>query len=98
MPCTGLGPPLPLLSPLPPLPPAPVLLQDRVSLSSPSFPGTDSVEQSSFKPRDPTTSVSPVLGLKACVITTCKVDFFLFRYLNSVSDPDINPINHLSDV
>jgi hypothetical protein len=38
--------------------------QDRVSLCSPGFPGTHSVDQASLELSDPPASASQVLGLK----------------------------------
>ena len=44
--------------------------QDRVSLYSPGCPGTHSVDQAGLELRNPPTSASRVLGLKACATTT----------------------------
>ena len=43
--------------------------RDRVSLCSPSCPGTHSVDQAGLELRNPPASASQVLGLKACAIT-----------------------------
>jgi hypothetical protein len=40
--------------------------RDRVSLCSPGCPGTHFVDQTGLELRNPPTSVSQVLGLKAC--------------------------------
>jgi hypothetical protein len=45
------------------------VFQDRVSLYSPSCPGTHSVDQAGLKLRNPPASASRVLGLKACTTT-----------------------------
>jgi hypothetical protein len=42
------------------------VFRDRVSLCSPGYPGTHSVDQAGLKLRNPPASVSQVLGLKAC--------------------------------
>ena len=42
---------------------------DRVSLCSPSCPGTHSIDQAGLELRNSPASASPVLGLKACTIT-----------------------------
>jgi hypothetical protein len=42
---------------------------NRVSLCSPSGPGTHSVDQAGLELRDPPASASRVLGLKACATT-----------------------------
>jgi hypothetical protein len=50
--------------------------QDRVSLCSPGCPGTHSVDQAGLELRNPPTSASQVLGLKACATTAqLKMDF-----------------------
>jgi hypothetical protein len=49
--------------PSPPFPTPP--LQNRVSLCSPGFPGTHSVDQAGLELRNPSASASQVLGLKA---------------------------------
>jgi hypothetical protein len=43
--------------------------QDRVSLCSPGYPGTHSVDQVGLKLRNLPASTSQVLGLKACTTT-----------------------------
>jgi hypothetical protein len=43
-----------------------LFFRDRVSLCSPGCPGTHFVEQAGLELRNPPTSVSQVLGLKAC--------------------------------
>jgi hypothetical protein len=45
------------------------VFQDRVSLCSPSCPGTHSVDQAGLELRNPPASASQVLGLKACATT-----------------------------
>ena len=50
---------------------------DRVSLCSPGYPGTQSVDQAGLKLRNPPASASPVLGLKACATTAQQVTFIL---------------------
>jgi hypothetical protein len=45
------------------------VFQDRVSLCSPGYSGTHSVDQAGLKLRDPPVSASQVLGLKACATT-----------------------------
>ena len=45
------------------------VFRDRVSLYSPSCPGTHSVDQAGLKLRNPPASASQVLGLKACATT-----------------------------
>jgi hypothetical protein len=40
--------------------------RDRVSLYSPGYPGTHSVDQAGLELRNPPASASRVLGLKAC--------------------------------
>jgi hypothetical protein len=44
--------------------------RDRVSLCSPGCPGTHFVDQAGLELRNPSASVSQVLGLKACATTT----------------------------
>ena len=46
-----------------------VLHRDRVSLCSPSCPGTHSVDQAGLKLRNLPASASQVLGLKVCATT-----------------------------
>ncbi|GAB1296594.1 Transcriptional adapter 2-alpha [Apodemus speciosus] len=43
----------------------------RVSLYSPGYPGTHSVDQAGLELRNPPASASQVLGLKACATTNC---------------------------
>jgi hypothetical protein len=45
------------------------VFRDRVSLCSPGCPGTHSVDQTGLELRNPPTSASQVLGLKACTTT-----------------------------
>jgi hypothetical protein len=45
------------------------VFQDRVSLCSPGYPGTHSVDQAGLKLRNLPASASQVLGLKACATT-----------------------------
>jgi hypothetical protein len=52
--------------------------QDRVSLNSPSYPGTHSVDQAGLKPRNPPASASQVLGLKASITTARQQYDFLY--------------------
>jgi hypothetical protein len=54
---------------------------DRVSLCSPGYPGTHSVDQAGLKLKNPSSSHSQVLGLKACTTTTQLLNLFLLRYL-----------------
>jgi hypothetical protein len=46
-----------------------LVFQDSISLYSPGCPGTHSVDQASLELRNPPTSASQVLGLKACTTT-----------------------------
>lgn len=46
------------------------LFRDRVSLCNPVCPGTHPVDQVDLKLKDPSTSASQVLELKACSITS----------------------------
>jgi hypothetical protein len=46
-----------------------LIFRDRVSLYSPGYPGTDSVDQAGLELRNPPASASRVLGLKACATT-----------------------------
>jgi hypothetical protein len=43
--------------------------RDRVSLCSPGYPGTHSVDQAGLELRNPPASASRVLGLKVCATT-----------------------------
>jgi hypothetical protein len=45
------------------------VFRDRVSLYSPSCPGTHFVDQAGLKLRNPPVSASQVLGLKMCATT-----------------------------
>jgi hypothetical protein len=45
------------------------VVQDRVSLYSPSCPGTHSVDQAGLELRNPPASASRVLGIKVCATT-----------------------------
>jgi hypothetical protein len=45
------------------------VFRDRVSLYSPGYPGTHSVDQAGLKLRNPAASASQVLGLKVCTTT-----------------------------
>ena len=53
------------------------VFQDRVSLYSPGFPGTRSVDQACLKLRDPPASAPRVLGLKACATTWLTPCFYI---------------------
>jgi hypothetical protein len=53
------------------------VFRDRVSLCSPSYPGTHFVDQAGLKLRNPPASASQVLGLKACATTTRLGDLYL---------------------
>jgi hypothetical protein len=46
-----------------------LVFQNRVSLYSPGCPGTHFVDQAGLELRNPPTSASRVLGLKACAAT-----------------------------
>ena len=46
------------------------VFRDKVSLCSPRCPGTHFVDQASLELRNPTASVSQVLGLNACATTS----------------------------
>jgi hypothetical protein len=46
-----------------------LVFRDRVSLCSPGYPGTHSVDQVGLELRNPPASASRVLGLKACATT-----------------------------
>jgi hypothetical protein len=46
------------------------VFRDRVSLCSPSCPGTHFVDQAGLELRNPPASASQVLGLKVCATTT----------------------------
>ena len=55
------------------------VFQDRVSLYSPSCPGTHFGDQAGLELRNPPASVSQVLGLKACATTAQRVLLFLLE-------------------
>jgi hypothetical protein len=46
-----------------------LFIPDRVSLYSPGYPGTQSVDQAGLELRNLPASASQVLGLKACATT-----------------------------
>jgi hypothetical protein len=50
---------------------------DRVSLYSPSCPGTHFVDQAGLELRNPPASASQVLGLKVCATTAWLIPIFL---------------------
>ena len=52
------------------------LFQDRVSLCSPSCPGTRSVDQVGLELRNPPASASWMLGLKTCIIMPSQIWLF----------------------
>ena len=52
---------------------------DRVSLCSPDYPGTHSVDQAGLELRDPPTSASGVLALKVCASTAVNYIRFLVK-------------------
>jgi hypothetical protein len=54
-----------------------LVFRDRVSLSSPSCPGTHFVDQAGLELRNLPTSVSPVLGLKACATMPGFLAYFM---------------------
>jgi hypothetical protein len=54
--------------------------QDRVSLCSPGCPGIHSVDQAGLELRNPPTSTSQVLGLKACT-TTAQLEFTIINLI-----------------
>jgi hypothetical protein len=54
------------------------IFQDRVSLCSPGYPGTHSVDQVDLEFRNLPASASQVLGLKACVTTARPNPVFFF--------------------
>jgi hypothetical protein len=55
------------------------VFQDRVSLCSPGYPGTHSVDQAGPEIRNPPASASQVLGLKACATTAWLASLFIFK-------------------
>jgi hypothetical protein len=55
------------------------VFRDRVSLCSPSCPGTHFVDQAGFKLRNPPASASQVLGLKACATTVRHILIFIYH-------------------
>jgi hypothetical protein len=54
-----------------------LFFRDRVSLCSPSCPGTHSVDQAGLELRNPPVSASHLLGLKACATTAWQFPFLL---------------------
>jgi hypothetical protein len=56
-----------------------LVLRDRVSLYSPSCPGTHFVDQAGLELRNPPASASRVLGLKACATTPGSSVSFLLQ-------------------
>jgi hypothetical protein len=46
-----------------------LVFRNRVSLCSPGYPGTHSVDQAGLELRNPPASASQVLGLKECATT-----------------------------
>ena len=62
-----------------------LIFRDRVSLCSPSCPGTHFVDQAGLELRNLPASASQVLGLKACATTTRPVTSFdtIALYLNA---------------
>jgi hypothetical protein len=52
-----------------------LVFRDRISLCSPGYSGTHSVDQVGLELRNPPASASQVLGLKACATTS---GYFLF--------------------
>ena len=68
-----------------------------VSLSSPGYPGTYSVDQASLELRNPPGSASQVLGLKACATTAWRKMNFLYTEKEqsiSILKKDFNEANH----
>jgi hypothetical protein len=63
-----------------------LVFRDRVSLCSPGYPGTHSVDQIGLELRNPPASASRVLGLKTCTampgsfLFVCLFGFFLFLF------------------
>jgi hypothetical protein len=56
-----------------------LLFRDRVSLCSPSCPGTHSLDQAGLKLRNLPASASRVLGLKACTTMPGTLFFLIFK-------------------
>jgi hypothetical protein len=56
-----------------------LVFQNRVSLCSPGCPGTHFVDQAGLELRNPPTSASQELGLKACT-TSQSSDFLSFSF------------------
>jgi hypothetical protein len=54
-----------------------LVFQDRVSLYSPGWPGTHSVDQAGLELRNLPASASQVLGLKACTTMPGQLKTFL---------------------
>jgi hypothetical protein len=57
-----------------------LFFRDRVSLCSPGFPGTHSVDQAGLELRNPPASASQVLGLKALTQLLVRQDLPLFPW------------------
>jgi hypothetical protein len=55
------------------------VFRDRVSLCSPGYPETHSVDQAGLELRNPSASASQVLGLKVCA-TTAQPGMFVINY------------------
>jgi hypothetical protein len=65
--------------------------QDSVSLCSPDSPGTHSIESSCpWTHRNPPASLSPVLGLRACITTTRSIFEKLVGFQPSDTDLYLN--------
>jgi hypothetical protein len=58
------------------------VFQDRVSLCSPGFPESHSVDQAGLELRNLPASASQVLGLKACATTAWLFFIFFFFKFN----------------
>ena len=56
-----------------------LVFRDRVSLCSPGYPGTHSVDQAGLELRNPPVSASQVLGLNTCA-TTAWLTFTVTMY------------------
>jgi hypothetical protein len=68
---------------------------DRVSLYSPGYPGTHSVDQASLELRKPPVSASQVLGLKACATTPGWSTDFLYFVVEKKMDTLFFPFTNL---
>jgi hypothetical protein len=66
-----------------------LVFRDRVSLCSPSCPGTHSVDQAGPKLRNLPASASQVLGLKACT-TTARLSSILNNQVCLCANQQIN--------